>query len=582
MSKRNVYVVYCPAVYDLMSINRRNLQSIVELVEYLAGQKFSSDKVSILKMLNFRRELRKQNEGLELDTLGQYYIAQQIAIADPVARVILADNRRRPLAQVLEQEEVAAVFITTMSAGFPVAIVATILLNHLCIPVIIGGVHVSTSPQDFPHFTKDIPFPEIVAQVINAGDKSVISQIIVDLREKRLKKEYHGRVWVENGVWGNEKLENLPHPHMGTLSRYPIVGSWVRDKMPIAQVAPHVGCPHACSFCSNCGISNRTFYSRNNDDLVEELRWWQQKGYRAFFFTPDNLLLDRDDLLGKLEAIIASELKINFAAQVSIDVADDEYLLKTLRQAGATHFFIGFESLDLDNLRYIRKACVRQIELSGLSVLDYYAGKIRKIHKHGIGVHGAFIMGLPNDYFRSKNSHSGVKIANFCRKNHIGLQATPLTDLPGSKQYKKSLREGTNFFGQPQTLDYLVGLCLTDITESNRLPPDSLHKSPLVVSYMAWHALMLTDSVTNTLHTGLYTARRSFLSPIRRTKSLLMDRFLLDPFMSLGAQIVVSQLGEVAENIVRSTNGRMGSFRRLFATETNEFVREELEFLANM
>ena len=79
-----------------------------------------------------------------------------------------------------------------------------------------------------------------------------------------------------------------------------------------------------------------------------------------------------------LDGIIERELKVDFAAQISIEVVLDDKLLKKLRLAGATHFFIGFESLDIRNLEYIGKPILKNIRKSGLSVSQYYAEQITK------------------------------------------------------------------------------------------------------------------------------------------------------------------------------------------------------------
>ena len=70
--------------------------------------------------------------------------------------------------------------------------------------------------------------------------------------------------------------------------------------------------------------------------------------------------------------------------------------------------------------------------------VEKYKTAIQKIQSYGISIHGAFIFGLPFDYFNSPDDHTGVEIAQFCRENNIGLQPCSFTDLPGSKNFEES------------------------------------------------------------------------------------------------------------------------------------------------
>jgi len=575
------YAVNNPQTYDLMELQGKAETPMV-VIEYLSGK--SSEVLSnevyasrekVLSLLDFDVRKRKMSmvETFGIESYAQQYVANQIVAQDENAAVVLTDGRRRTLSQV----DCDAVFTTTMSSNFPTAVAESIILNRAKIPVILGGIHVSTSPNDVDNYVRQhVPHPDLVSHVVGAGDSRVIKQILQDLQRNELQHEYTGNVSTEDGVWGNSRIEQMERMKMDLLTRIPIFGKRVRDKMSICPVSPFVGCPYSCDFCSIGGLDKdrRRQQARDPDDFVAELQWLQQRGERFFFFLPDNLLLGGKKLDEMLDKIIDSNLNINFFAQISIEVADKPELLEKMRRVGATHFFIGFESLNLENLRHVGKNCVGAIERSGGNVREYYLEKIRKIQDHGISIHGAFIVGLPHDFFNGFDDHTGIEIAEFCAKNHIGLQCTALTDLPGSRQFARSIEEGTHLFGKPGSMDYLTGLCLTDLTESNRVPPESLHNSPLVVTYIGYDAIKRVGSTKNALRSATYMAAKALQHPIGSNSRSRMDRLLIDPALAFGSQLVVSQFKDHGDGIVYSSNGRKGAFQRLYESEINPEVRQ--------
>ena len=71
-----------------------------------------------------------------------------------------------------------------MSSTFPAAAATAIALNHAKIPVIIGGIHVSTMPEDADIFIRKYsPHPELISIVKGAGDSTVITSILDDLKK---------------------------------------------------------------------------------------------------------------------------------------------------------------------------------------------------------------------------------------------------------------------------------------------------------------------------------------------------------------------------------------------------------------
>jgi len=96
--------------------------------------------------LTFNNNLLRKGmlEQLAIESYSLRYISNQICKADTNARVIIADDNRRTIEQIISAEgkKPIAVFITAMSSSFQGACVATLVLNKVNIPVVIGGIHV--------------------------------------------------------------------------------------------------------------------------------------------------------------------------------------------------------------------------------------------------------------------------------------------------------------------------------------------------------------------------------------------------------------------------------------------------------
>ena len=577
------YIMHNPLIFNLMDLHG-NIQDIHELLAHLTGKDVSQlDSENYLDFLRF--DLRKERQGMVetfgMESYASHYIANQIARLRPDLEVVLSDGKRKTLDRIIQERgKPEAVFITSMSSNFPTAAATTISLNHAEIPVVIGGIHVSTSPDDIDTFVRSgISHPELVSQVRGAGDSATLKQVLHDVRNGGLSPEYIGYETMEDGIWGAENVVGMDKNNLAHLSRIPIVG-WLGKYFSVNVSTPYLGCPYSCNFCSISSLdkNQRKFKQRSSEDFIEELEQSQSQGVnlqnRAYFFLPDNLLIGGRRLENTLEKMIDSDLKVNYAAQISIDVANKPSLLEKLRLSGATHFFIGLESLDLRNLEAIGKNAVKEIKQSGLSVKDYYSQQIRKIQDHGISVHGAFIFGLPFDYFNGLNNHSGVDVSEFCREQHIGVQTTCLTDLPGSKDFMESQKLKRGLYGQKEPMDYLVSLCTCDIREGNRkVPYDSLHQSSLVVAHMAYDTARRVGSNLNALSNGLFMMRKAFKSPTMKGKRTFIERGF-DTFAGLGSQVIVAMEKEHHESVAYSTDSYRGSFERLYEAEKNPEVKE--------
>ncbi|MBA3012294.1 MAG: hypothetical protein FP812_18985, partial [Desulfobacula sp.] len=575
------YIVYNPITLDLMHLMDQ-VQDVTGVISDLTGREYSQinhENFPDFLKFNLNRRKKGMTHTLGLESKAADYIANQIAKIEPFADIILADGDRRRLEDIIaEHGKPGAVFITAMSANFPVAALTALVLNHGKIPVLIGGVHVSASKMDMDLFVrKYAPYPRLVSQVTGPGDSMVFSDIMAGLNQGDLKPEYLGSIMIEDGIWGAKNIEHMAPMNPVFLKKFPLVGPILKILFRINPIAPYLGCPFSCNFCSisTIPVTQRKFVARSAKDFVDELKFHQRKGAtldnRIYFFLPDNLLLGNGRLEEILNLIIQSDLVINYAAQISIDVAQRPDLLEKLRASGATHFFIGFESLNLDNLKFIGKNIVPAIEKSGKSVPHFYADMIRTIQGYGISIHGAFIFGLPHDRFDSLENHTGRETADFCKKNHIGLQGCQLTDLPGSKNFELAQQNKSFVYGAHGSMGYFLSLCVSDLSECNRKPPENLFHSMLVVLHLTYQAIQQVGSTLNILKTAFFAFRKAARYPTKNGSRSLKQRFI-DACIAASAQIVVNNLFH-AEETVRSRPDVKGAYERYFAREKDARIK---------
>lgn len=579
------YIMYGPSTIQLMGKIGADNFTVIDVVEYLTGKKMETcHEENYPEFLTFNNRLLRKGmlEQLAIESYSLYYISNQICKADTNARVIIADDNRRTIGQIISAEgkKPAAVFITAMSSSFQGACAATFILNKVNIPVIMGGIHVSTSPQDIDTYLYHyLTRPDLVSQVIGAGDLSTIKEIVSDIAQSRLKKEYHGNTTIEDGAWGCPRVSELPKIRPYFINKIPIAGPILSRMIETNVTTPFLGCPYTCNFCSISSFprEKRKFTSRTPADFTNELLSKQKNEpnfkNRFYFISPDNLLVGGKKLHNLLDEMIDSKLTINYAAQISIDVADDEKLLKKLRLSGASHFFLGLESLDIKNLEFIGKSILPKIKKEGSSVEKYYASRIKKIHDHGISVHGAFMFGMPYDYFNSLNDHSGKKIAEFCEKNKIGIQPTCLSNLPGSLDFIEGLKNDELIYGNPGSMDYFCSLSIADLTESNKKISDTLFNSPLVAFYTLYDTVISVSSYYNSLKYGFYMIKKAWKSPKLKGIYSIKER-AIDAFAGIGFQLGASTYFELYNELACSTRWVPGVFERLYKREKNPRIKE--------
>ena len=258
------------------------------------------------------------------------------------------------------------------------------------IPVIAGGIHITTAPETIPEDVFD-------ALCIGPAE-GTWPQIMEDLEKGALKKIYR----CDGGFTGADILS----PAYDAIDR--------RDYLYCNIVHTSRGCPFRCDFCYNS--------SEGHPYLHRPIA-----GRRHVMFIDDNFAGDPAWTRKLLYAI--TPLKIRWNAAVSLNAALDTELLDLMKRSGCEGLFIGFESVNEESLRAVHK---------GQNSLARYDQAVRNIHDRGMMVNASFVFGLDGD-----TPETFRATLDWIVRNRIETVTSHImTPYPGTVLYRQMEAEG--------------------------------------------------------------------------------------------------------------------------------------------
>ena len=224
--------------------------------------------------------------------------------------------------------------------------------------VVMGGVHVSCEPEEALAHADSV--------IIGEGETAWL-QWLRDFSSGTLQQKYRAE--------GFSTLNGIPPARRDLLKK--------KNYITAGTIQLTRGCPHDCEYCTVTAFFGRKFRMRPLDEFVAE---YQQLDDRFIFIVDDNIMSNRKaamDLFARLRGTPKW-----WGSQVPITVGDDEEALKAMAACGCKSLFIGFESLNTDNLAKMGKKFVE---------VDKNIERIRRIQQYGIGIQGSFIVGYDFD-----------------------------------------------------------------------------------------------------------------------------------------------------------------------------------------
>jgi radical SAM superfamily enzyme YgiQ (UPF0313 family) len=315
--------------------------------------------------------------------------------------------------------------------------------------VVAGGSYASLCPELF----------EGIADTVICGEAENIWRQFCSDYERGAAR----RLYTETGT---VSMADSPTPRFDLLKL---------EKYSVVTLQFSRGCPYLCEFCDIIVMFGRKPRWKSPEQIGLELDELRKRNIRDAFFVDDNFIGNRKAAKALLKYLKDYQerhgYRFIFGTEVSLNVAQDDELLRLLREASFAWVFIGIESPDVESLKETRKSQNLQ---SG--ILD----SVRRIYGHGIDILAGFIIGFDNDTLETFDRQYRFIIDSGIQAAMVGL----LTALPRTPLYRRLEKEGRLIAHAESTNNTRLG---------TNIAPKRMEYEAMVASYKGLYERLLED-----------------------------------------------------------------------------------------
>jgi|SRR5689334_15994463 len=271
--------------------------------------------------------------------------------------------------------------------------------------VVLGGPYVTTTVEQLPE----------ADHIFRGEAETTLPQFIEDLANGCAKRVYEAPE--------RPPLSLTPQPrfHLANLKRYSAM-----------SVQYSRGCPFSCEFCDIIEIYGRVPRTKSNQQMLAEFDALLNLGWRGtVFIVDDNFIGNKKNVRQLLPELArwqkAHGYPFSLLTESSLNLADDEPLLASMRDAGFRRVFVGIETPVEESLKEAQKSQNRGNLLNS----------VEKIQSYGMEVMAGFIVGFDNDPIDVFQRQ-----VDFIRRSAIPLAMVGLLNaLPETQLWKRLERE---------------------------------------------------------------------------------------------------------------------------------------------
>jgi len=299
------------------------------------------------------------------------------------------------------------VFLTAMLVQRSSADAVIKRCSQAGVPIVAGGPLFTSLPEEYLH----------VDHLVLKEAELTLPRFLADLQNGDAHKIYN--------THDKPDLERTPMP------RWDLVDPRKYASMAIQYSR---GCPFNCDFCDITTLFGHRIRTKSAAQIVAELEALYQRGWRDYvFFVDDNFIGNKAVLKRELLPAITAWMEhrghpFAFNTQASINLADDEELMKAMVRAGFDCVFVGIESPDQQCLTECNK-----VQNTVRDLLECVA----RIQRAGLQTQGGFILGFDHD-----DPNVFDDLIQFIQKSGIVTAMVGLLNAPrGTQLYRRLLAE---------------------------------------------------------------------------------------------------------------------------------------------
>jgi radical SAM superfamily enzyme YgiQ (UPF0313 family) len=272
--------------------------------------------------------------------------------------------------------------------------------------IVLGGPYVTSTIEELPY----------ADHIFQGEAETTLPQFFEDLERGEAKRTYKAPE--------RPPLAITPIPDFGlvNLKRYSCM-----------SVQYSRGCPFSCEFCDIIEIYGRVPRTKSNQQILAEFDAVKSLGWRGpLFIVDDNFIGNKKNVRLLMPDLIEWQRKngypFSLLTEASVNLADDDDLLDSMKDAGFRRVFLGIETPVEESLKEAQKPQNRGNLLNS----------VRKIQSRGMEVMAGFIVGFdndPEDIFQRQ--------IEFIRESAIPMAMVGMLNaLPDTQLWKRLEREG--------------------------------------------------------------------------------------------------------------------------------------------